>query len=118
QRDNGDRLTGHEQDEHPARLAALLHAGTVRRTIRRVNASDDVSLYGWENPRRPRVTVSSSLDAKSGRPGPWQASRLPVLPSRRSGLATSPPGGGKRPVCKWAESPGRSRSAWPKSDEA
>ena len=46
QRDDGDRLTGHEQDEHPARLAALLHAGTVRRTIRRVNASDDVSLYG------------------------------------------------------------------------
>ena len=29
QRDDRDRLAGDEQDEHPARLGTLLHAGTV-----------------------------------------------------------------------------------------
>jgi hypothetical protein len=33
QRDDRHRLAGDEQDEHPARFRALLHAGTVRHAI-------------------------------------------------------------------------------------
>jgi hypothetical protein len=46
QRADRDHLAGDEQDEHPSRSGAVLHAGTVRLAIWRVNASDDVRLYG------------------------------------------------------------------------
>jgi hypothetical protein len=44
QRDDRDHLAGDEQDEGAARLGTLLHAGTVKHAIWRVNASDDVRL--------------------------------------------------------------------------
>jgi LAO/AO transport system kinase len=68
----------------------------------------------------PAITASTvrtrRTTRKAGGSGRCQASRLPVFPSPRSGLATSPAGGGKRSVCKWAEPPDRLPTPWPKSD--
>jgi excisionase family DNA binding protein len=65
--------------------------------------------------RRPRARTRRRVNAKSGRPSPCYPGLPPSVLSLARGAVGHQSIGGMRPACEWAETPGRYRTAWPKS---